>query len=60
MVGGQRARKIWWNAGLIRRPRYLEVINGSKVLRVDVERLFGELVELQRCQIHKRWNVKEN
>jgi Transposase, Mutator family len=35
------------------------VIDGSKALRAGVERVFGEQVEVQRCQIHKRRNVKE-
>src|SRR5207245_4247436 len=37
----------------------LVVIDGSKALRAGVERVFGEQVEVQRCQIHKRRNVKE-
>ena len=37
----------------------LVVIDGSKVLRAGVERVFGQQVEVQRCQIHKRRNVKE-
>jgi transposase-like protein len=39
--------------------RYLVVIDGSKALRADVERVFGEQVEVQRSQIHKRRNVRE-
>jgi transposase-like protein len=39
--------------------RYLVVMDGSKALRAGVERVFGEQVEVQRCQIHKRRNVKE-
>jgi putative transposase len=35
------------------------VIDGSKALRAGVQRVFGEQVEVQRCQIHKRRNVKE-
>jgi transposase-like protein len=35
------------------------VIDGSKALRAGVERVFGRQVEVQRCQIHKRRNVKE-
>src|SRR6266852_3121764 len=34
-------------------------MDGSKALRAGVERVFGEQVEVQRCQIHKRRNVKE-
>jgi transposase-like protein len=36
------------------------VIDGSKALRAGVERVFGDQVEVQRCQIHKRRNVKEH
>ena len=35
------------------------MIDGSKALRAGVERVFGEQVEVQRGQIHKRRNVKE-
>jgi len=45
--------------GLDLERRYLVVIDGSKALRAGVERVFGERVEVQRCQIHKRRNVKE-
>jgi len=45
--------------GLDLKRRYLVVIDGSKALRAGVERVFGEQVEVQRCQIHKRRNVKE-
>ena len=45
--------------GLDRTRRYLVVMDGSKALRAGVERVFGDQVEVQRCQIHKRRNVKE-
>lgn len=45
--------------GLDLQRRYLVVIDGSKALRAGVERVFGQRVEVQRCQIHKRRNVKE-
>ena len=45
--------------GLDVQRRYLVVIDGSKALRAGVERVFGDQVEVQRCQIHKRRNVKE-
>jgi putative transposase len=45
--------------GLDLQRRYLVVIDGSKALRGGVERVFGEQVEVQRCQIHKRRNGKE-
>ena len=57
--GSQRAvgRSGGSRTGL--RRRYLVVMDGSKELRAGVERVFGEQVEVQRCQIHKRRNVKE-
>ena len=45
--------------GLDRQRRYLVVIDGSKALRAGVERVFGKQAEVQRCQVHKRRNVKE-
>jgi len=45
--------------GLDRKRRYLVVIDGSKALRAGVERVFGDQAEVQRCQIHKRRNVRE-
>jgi putative transposase len=45
--------------GLDLQRRYLVVMDGSKALRAGVERVFGDQVEVQRCQIHKRRNVKE-
>src|SRR5690242_7684797 len=45
--------------GLDLQRRYLVVIDGSIALRAGVERVIGEQVEVQRCQIHKRRNVKE-
>jgi putative transposase len=45
--------------GLDRTRRYLVVMDGSKALRAGVQRVFGDQVEVQRCQIHKRRNVKE-
>jgi transposase-like protein len=46
--------------GLHPERRYLFVIDGAKALRAAVERVFGERAEVQRCQIHKRRNVKEH
>src|SRR5271169_4120602 len=40
--------------------RYLFVIDGAKALRAAIQRVFGERAEVQRCQIHKRRNVKEH
>ena len=45
--------------GLDLKRRYLVVIDGSKALRAAVEHVFGEQVEVQRCQVHKRRNVRE-
>lgn len=39
---------------------YLFVIDGAKALRAGIERVFGERAEVQRCEIHKRRNVKEH
>jgi putative transposase len=46
--------------GLNTERRYLFVIDGAKALRAGIERVFGERAEVQRCQIHKRRNVKEH
>jgi len=46
--------------GLRPERRYLFVIDGAKALRAGIERVFGERAEVQRCQIHKRRNVKEH
>jgi putative transposase len=57
--GSQRAFKDLVDRGLDLKRRYLVVMDGSKALRDGVQRVFGEQVEVQRCQIHKRRNVKE-
>ena len=46
--------------GLQQERRYLFVIDGAKALRAGIARVFGERAEVQRCQIHKRRNVKEH
>lgn len=46
--------------GLDTQRRYLVVIDGAKALRAGVERVFGDRAEVQRCQIHKRRNVKDH
>jgi putative transposase len=46
--------------GLSTERRYLFVIDGAKALRAGIERVFGNRAEVQRCQIHKRRNVKEH
>lgn len=45
--------------GLSTERRYLFVIDGAKALRAAIERVFGARAEVQRCQLHKRRNVKE-
>lgn len=45
--------------GLAPERRYLFVIDGAKALRAAIERVFGARAEVQRCQLHKRRNVKE-
>lgn len=46
--------------GLDPQRRYLFVLDGSKALRAAVDKLFGARAEVQRCQLHKRRNVKEH
>lgn len=46
--------------GLNPQRRYLFVIDGAKALLVAIEKVFGERAEVQRCQIHKRRNVKDH
>src|ERR1700682_5385132 len=46
--------------GLDSERRYLFVIDGAKALRAAIQRVFGGRAEVQRCQIHKRRNVKEH
>lgn len=45
--------------GLSTERRYLFVIDGAKALRAGIERVFGTRAEVQRCQLHKRRNLKE-
>ena len=44
--------------GLSTERRYLLVIDGAKALRAGIERVFAQRAEVQRCQLHKRRNVK--
>jgi putative transposase len=46
--------------GLQQDRRYLFIIDGAKALRAAIEKVFGEQAEVQRCQIHKRRNVKDH
>ncbi|MDI6891908.1 MAG: transposase [Actinomycetota bacterium] len=44
--------------GLSPKKNYLFVLDGAKALRKAVKKVFGEDTEIQRCQLHKRRNVK--
>ena len=44
--------------GLDPRVKRLYVLDGSKALRSAVKKTFGDASPVQRCQIHKRRNVK--
>jgi hypothetical protein len=46
--------------GLNPERRYMVVIDGAKALRAGIERVFGQRADVQRCQVHKRRNVKEH
>jgi transposase-like protein len=46
--------------GLDPQRRYLFVIDGSKALRAAIHAVFGAQNPVQRCQIHKRRNVKDH
>lgn len=46
--------------GLDPERRYLFVLDGSKALRAAAEKVFGERAQVQRCQLHKRRNVKDH
>jgi transposase-like protein len=46
--------------GLKQDRRYLFVLDGSKALRAAVEKVFGARAEVQRCQLHKRRNVRDH
>jgi transposase-like protein len=46
--------------GLDPERRYLFVLDGSKALRAAVDKVFGDRGEVQRCQLHKRRNLKEH
>ena len=37
----------------------MPICDGAKALRAAIERVFGHRAEVQRCQVHKRRNVKE-
>lgn len=46
--------------GLDPKAKRLYVLDGSKALRSAVKKTFGDCGPVQRCQIHKRRNVKEH
>lgn len=46
--------------GLDASSRMLIVLDGSKALRKAVNQTFGDRCAVQRCQIHKRRNVKDH
>ncbi len=46
--------------GLDQERRYLFVLDGSKALHAAVEKVFGARAEVQRCQLHKRRNVRDH
>lgn len=46
--------------GLNAQQRMLIVLDGSKALRKAVNKTFGDRCPVQRCQIHKRRNVKDH
>ncbi len=46
--------------GLDPQRGYLFVLDGSKALRAAVDKVFGSRAEVQRCQLHKRRNVKDH
>lgn len=45
--------------GLDTTRAYLFILDGSKALRSAVARMFGSDAPVQRCQVHKRRNVRE-
>ncbi len=38
----------------------LFVIDGSKALAAAIRKIFGRRALIQRCQVHKRWNVEDH
>jgi putative transposase len=46
--------------GLKTKNAVLVAIDGSKALRSAVDRFFGTRASVQRCQVHKRRNVKQH
>jgi transposase-like protein len=46
--------------GLRLPERFVVVVDGGKGLRKAVQAVFGEAVRVQRCQLHKRRNVRDH
>ncbi len=46
--------------GLAMPPRFLAVLDGGKGLRKAVRAVFGDATHVQRCQLHKRRNVRDH
>ncbi len=46
--------------GLSPQVKYLFVIDGSKALAAAIKKIFGQGALIQRCQIHKKRNIKEH
>jgi transposase-like protein len=46
--------------GLDAKAKYLFVIDGAKALRSAIRKTFGSDAVIQRCQVHKKRNVKEH
>jgi transposase-like protein len=40
--------------------RRFYIVDGAKALTTAVRKMFGEKAEIQRCQVHKRRNVREH
>jgi len=49
-----------WERGVRTDERTLFVLDGAKALRSAVTSVFGKSALVQRCQVHKRRNVKEH
>jgi putative transposase len=46
--------------GLDQQGRLLFVIDGSKAVRAAIRATFGEAARVQRCQVHKKRNVRDH
>jgi putative transposase len=50
----------WQDRGLDASPPTLLVLDGSKALQAAVKRVWGRNALIQRCQVHKKRNVREH